>query len=88
MRYLLLVLIVAVILAPVDALAITGQDTRFDFNGGVTAITANATSECNSTAVARFDFNRGVPAIVYDATATCTAATSGNTTHNDIIWFE
>lgn len=70
MKYLLLTL---AILAPISVFAITGPASRFDFSLGQPAVTADATTNCNSQATARFDFVLGQPAIVYDATATCTA---------------
>lgn len=66
------------LVAPTHAIALTGDAARFDFSGGVPAITSDNTTTCNNQATARFDFSGGVPAIVYDATATCTAAAGGD----------
>ena len=89
MRYLLIVILLAAVLVPTnEAGAVTGQDTRFDFTSGQPAVTADATSACNDTAVARFDFVSGQPAVVYDATANCTAAVVADAPGEDIIWFD
>ena len=86
MKYLLLI---ALILIPSITLAITGDNTRFDWSLGQPAITADNINTCNDTAVARFDWVLGQPAIGHDATANCTAAAAGAAAKDDgIIWFE
>ena len=86
MKYLLLILI---LLLPAPLLAITGNQTRFDWSLGQPTITDDATSACTDTAKARFDWVLGQPAIVHDATANCTAAVvAGGGADEEIIWFE
>lgn len=88
MRYLLVIII---FLLPASALAITGNKTRFDWVLGQPAITDDATSACNDTAVARFDWSLGQPTIVHDATANCTLAEAAVTVaapRPQIIWFD
>ena len=74
MKYILITLAILILSIPLNAEAITGPASRFDFSLGQPAVTADATTNCNSQATARFDFVLGQPAVVYDATATCTAA--------------
>ena len=82
-------IILAIVLIPVAAFAITGDDTRFDWSLGQPAITADNTTTCNDTAQARFDWSMGQPAIVHDATANCTTApVAGGGADDEIIWFE
>lgn len=84
-----LIILVALLVSPLSALAITGQDVRTDFVQGQPAITANATADCNDTAVARYSFVAGKPATVIDATANCTAAAGGSEAPKDsIFWFD
>lgn len=85
MRYLLFIVL---ILAPLPALALTGDAARFDFSQGQPAIVDDATSTCNSQATVRYDFVSGQPAPVFDSTATCTAAVAATTNYPDIIFFE
>mgnify|MGYP001570952810 FL=1 len=85
MKYLLFILI---LLLPAPLLAITGDDTRFDWSLGQPAITADNTTTCNDTAQARFDWVLGQPAIVHDATANCTAVVTADGADEGIIWFE
>lgn len=73
MKYLLLLL---VLLLPLSALAVSGQQAKFDFSNGQPEITADATSDCTDTAKARFEFTQGLPDIALDATANCTLATA------------
>ena len=87
-KILLTLSIVSFSLLPTFALAITGDDTRFDWSLGQPAITADNTTTCNDTAQARFDWVLGQPAIVHDATANCTTAPSaGGGVDDGIIWF-
>jgi hypothetical protein len=76
MKRLFLILALA-FLCPVPALAITGDDSRFDWSSGQPAVTADNTNTCNDTARVRFDWSMGQPAVVHDATANCTAAAPG-----------
>lgn len=69
-------LLIPIFLLPFSALAITGQEARFDFTNGQPAITADATDPCTDTAKVRFDFTQGQPTEVYDSTANCTLAAS------------
>lgn len=85
MKYLI---IIAILIFPLGALAITGDNVRFDWSLGQPAITADNTNTCNNTAVARFDWSLGQPAIAYDATATCTTAAGAGGADDGIIWFE
>ena len=71
MRTLLIILLLSF---PLSLGAVTGEDVRWDWELGEPAVTADATSACNDTAVARFDWVLGEPTVVFDATATCTAA--------------
>lgn len=89
MRYLLLILIGALLLLPNTSLAVTGQDIEFGFVLGKPALTVDADDACNDTAVARFGFVLGQPAVVYDADANCTAAV-GAAPRKDagIIWID
>lgn len=77
MRWLLLL---ALILSPTYAVALTGPESRFDWSLGQPAINANATENCTDTATARFDWSLGQPAVVHDATANCTAAAADDPT--------
>lgn len=75
MKYLL---IIALVLLPIVALAVTGDNTRFDSTSGTPSITADNTNTCNDTAVARFDTTTGIPNVVHDATANCTVAVAAS----------
>lgn len=87
MRYLLLL---ALILLPTQALAITGPDSRFDWSLGQPTVTADAPNNCTDTARARFDWSLGQPTVVHDATANCTAAVAApaGDSVQDIFWYE
>lgn len=68
MRYLFLILC---FLAPIPAIALTGDAVRFDSSGGLPAITDDNTETCDNQTQVRFDSSAGLPAEVLDATATC-----------------
>jgi hypothetical protein len=74
MKLLLYIILSLLLLTPFIALAVTGENTRFDWSLGQPTIVDDSTSACTDTAVARFDWVLGQPAIVHDATANCTAA--------------
>ena len=80
MRYLSFIPVLLLLILPTEAVAITGDASRFDWTLGKPSVTADNTSTCNDTAQARFDWVLGQPAIVHDATANCTAAEAAATT--------
>ena len=87
MKYLLTALFILGILAP-TALAVTGEDVRWDWELGEPTVTLDATAVCTDTAVARADWVLGEPTVVFDATANCTAAVAADVAEDDgIIWF-
>lgn len=58
---------------PINALAITGDAARFDFQADMPAVVDDTTSTCNQTATVLYDFPIGIPGTTFDTTATCTA---------------
>lgn len=86
MRYLLLI---AILIVPTQALAITGDSARFDFSAGQPTIVDDSSSTCNNQATIRYDFVSGQPAQVFDSSATCTAVGGATpATPSPIIWFD
>jgi hypothetical protein len=83
-----LLFLLTIFLLPCTALAVTGDEARFDWSYGQPSIQADNTSTCNDTATARFEWSYGQPAILLDATANCTSAPGGGATSTvrDDFW--